>query len=48
MSSVRRNKGILFCSLYRPPSGTGTQLTADLDQLDSELEFMLSRHRESW
>ena len=42
--SVGHNKRILFCSLYRPPSGTGTQLTADLDQLDSELETMLSRH----
>ena len=43
--SVGHNKGVLFCSLYRPPSGAGSQLTADLDQLDSELEFMLSRHR---
>ena len=43
--SVARHKAILFASLYRPPSAPGTQLTADLEQLESELELMLSRHR---
>ena len=43
--SVGRNRAILFASLYRPPSAPGTQLGADLDQLESELEFMLSQHR---
>ena len=43
--SVARHKAVLFACLYRPPSAPGTQLNADLDQLESELEFMLSRHR---
>ena len=43
--SVGRNRAILFACLYRPPSAPGTQLNADLDQLESELEFMLSQHR---
>ena len=43
--SVARHRAILFASVYRPPSAPGTQLTADLEQMDAELEFMLSRHR---
>ena len=40
-----KQRAVLFACLYRPPSAPGTQLNANLDQLESELEFMLNQHR---
>ena len=43
--SVGRDRGIVLCAVYRPPSPAGAQLTADLEQLESELQTVLADHR---
>ena len=43
--NIGRDRGIAICAAYRPPSPAGAQLTADLEQLESELQTVLAEHR---
>ena len=43
--SVGRDRGIVICAMYRPPSPAGAQLTADLEQLESEIQTVLTDNR---
>ena len=41
---VANHKSVLFCSLYRPPTKLVSELDADLDELENQVQSALSRY----